>query len=996
MKKILSILLAACLCSHARAEDNGLSFRDDFDAYRQDIWNETLGKGGVLVSSGSWMRDISVENGVLEIRPPYSQQFLSSNLEYVSATFEVKVAFEKLSGAVPIFYYLGFQSTTDACYFMVQDSALVAVITKAGKNRVAQTCGSVEAGKTYTLKIERRANSIEMFVDGNSVYKTSDANNLTDAPMPVYLAANTQRPADKDGKNDYATAAHAKIDFVEVKELAETSANAPAGGAPSPLVQERTVTIENDKYLASLSLDKGVSWIKLVNKSTGVDYMAGLSGARPIFAIDEDGRRLSSEDFVVEDLKNSGGDHVIRLVNKDKGIKATLTVKSGQGDAFHLGLEVENAGSNARELQTTFPIIGPLSMGGAVRDASYFFPWRTGITGKVDCRLTHEYGNLAWMQVVSMQDAAGKNGLSIFPEDNTGRIKGIHLLKLSGTAPLIKHTENVYHFTPRSPFAFREGLGLSYYYVPRNLAVNEKQVFPSTRLTVYEGGWRRALDDYKAWTRQWYSHVKTPEWFYRVYTLAPKHPPKFWSPTEKKYVNAERDRGHEDMIQWAYWHEYKDRSANPSKNVLENAEYGDYEYNESRGGLKTFVEEIRKLQAKGIRFSVYTDPRFCWQNSKIGLAKGKDWAAMYTPGNYGFYATPDDKWMTSLYEPNGWADYYADMCARIIRDTGMDGIYLDELMIAFPNYNPAHTIYHEGEAPVPVKLLAKNVTKIRDAMQREKPDTIVMVEHAGSDFMTQFVDGSWVQTFYPHAFPFSEQVFDENSLLYFRFLFPEYKMVEYGGGLDAPRRSLFNGVGVDYNSYFDDPEKFATQIALIEKFRPVFHEVADAFAGKNPEMLVPTLHERLLANRFTAGDKQVYTLYNKSGKTVDGAAFRVPSKEGHHLVELIGDTELVAKPVDDVQLEVSLDLPTASVAVVAVLPKLIELKRDGDGFAISVKKLPEGAELLVSTDEDLKGQAIPLKAGQAEVGGKTLEGAKKVIVKVMHEGTLLDQAVAQL
>ena len=988
--------MAAGFLAQLQAADSGLSFRDEFDAYRQDVWNETLGKGGVLVSSGSWMRDITVENGVLEIRPPYGQQFLSSNLEYVSATFEAKVTFEKLSGAVPIFYYLGFQSTTDACYFMVQDSALVAVITKAGKNRAAEPCGNVEAGKAYSLKIERRLNSVEMFVDGRSVYKSTDTSNLTDAPMPVYLAANTVRQADKDGKNDISTAACAKIDFVEVKELSESAAAASFGSTQAPLVQEKTIKIENKHFSADLALGQGVSWSKLVNKATGVDYMAGLSGARPIFAIDEDGRRTSSEDFVVEDVKSSAGEYVIRLGHKDKGLKATLTVKSGESDAFRLGLEVENAGSSARELQTTFPIIGPLSMGGAVKDASYFFPWRTGITGKVDCRLTHEYGNLAWMQVVSMQDAAGKNGLSVFPEDNTGRIKGIHLLKLSGTAPLIKHTENVYHFTPRSPFAFRDGLGLSYYYVPRNLAVNEKQVFPDTRVTVYEGGWRRALDDYKTWTREWYSHVKTPEWFYRVYTLAPKHPPKFWSPSEKKYVNAERDKGHEDMVQWAYWHEYKDRSANPSKNVLENAEYGDYEYNESRGGLKTFVEEIRKLQARGIRFSVYTDPRFCWQNSKIGLAKGKDWAAMYTPGNYGFYATPDDKWMTSLYEPNGWADYYADMCARIIRDTGMDGIYLDELMIAFPNYNPAHIKFHEGETPVPIKLLAKNVTKIRDAMQKEKPDTIVMVEHAGSDFMTQFVDGSWVQTFYPHAFPFSEQVFDENSLLYFRFLFPEYKMVEYGGGLDAPRRSLFNGVGVDYNSYFDDPEKFATQIALIEKFRPVFHEVADAFAGRNPEMLVPTLHDRLLANRFSCDSKQVYTIYNKSGKTVDGAALRVPAKTGHHFVELIGDAELEAKSVSPEQMEVCLNLPTTSVAVVAVLPRLIELKKEGEGFAVSVKDLPKGAELLVSTDEDLKSQAISHQAGKATLGKEALGSAKKVIVKVMHDGTLLDQAVAQL
>jgi len=44
------------------------------------------------------------------------------------------------------------------------------------------------------------------------------------------------------------------------------------------------------------------------------------------------------------------------------------------------------------EIQSTFPVVGPLLLGGGADDIEYFYPWRTGITGKVNCKLTNEYG----------------------------------------------------------------------------------------------------------------------------------------------------------------------------------------------------------------------------------------------------------------------------------------------------------------------------------------------------------------------------------------------------------------------------------------------------------------------------------------------------------------------------------------------------------------------------------------------------------------------------
>ena len=69
-------------------------------------------------------------------------------------------------------------------------------------------------------------------------------------------------------------------------------------------------------------------------------------------------------------------------------------------------------------------------------------------------------------------------------------------------------------------------------------------------------------------------------------------------------------------------------------------------------------------------------------------------------GEYAYYAKPGDQWVMPFYEKSEWAGYVADVCARLVRDTGMDCIYLDELGIAFPDYNPEKSPLREDGVPV--------------------------------------------------------------------------------------------------------------------------------------------------------------------------------------------------------------------------------------------------------------------------------------------------------
>jgi len=1004
MKKVLpALLLAVTLtwATMASAMEPG-GFRDTFDAYNQENWAETIGSGGVLVQTGAWMRNINVRDGRLHIAPPAGQEFVSSNLEFEASDLSFEAEFGTFGTSdSPVFYYLGFRGAQDACYFMVQEGALVAVLNKGGVGRAAQACGHLETGKVYKFGIQRRPGSVEMFLDGNKVFATTAADDIPHAPMPVWFGGNVLGNPTASGARVETTglpAASVWIDNVEVRDvIAEKTAAAADAGA----VSGETLRVESSAGVLSLLSGAGVAWDGIANKKSGGQLMAEAGRGTPVFLIDAGDHRYPSTEFAVEGTEQTkSGGVVIRLAHREAALRAVLTAEpDAKTGAFRLGLEIENAGREARELQTTFPALGPLLLGGGPDDLEYFYPWRTGIQGRVNCKLTNEYGAGCWTQVVALWNAKTGNALYCYPEDSTGRVKGMHFTKLGAKQPLIRHGEPIYPFVARPPFKFREGAGFTYYYVPRSLAPGEKQSFPATKLAIHGGDWREALADYRQWSRGWYRPADTPAWFLRAYTFVPRHPHRFWSPEKKRYIYSENlgadgvgADGGEDIVQWGFWWDYDEKTAaNPGKNVLENHNYGDYDYNVSRGGLKAFKEEIQKLQAKGIRFSVYTNFRFAWTASRVGKKHGEEWAAMYAPGKFGYYTNPDDKWMMSMYEPGMWADFYAETCARIVRDTGMDGIYLDELMFPFANYNPAHAKFHGGESPVPVKLLGENVTKLRRAVRQANPEATVMTEHAGSDWLSQSIDGCWVQTFYPAAFPFAERYFDDNSLVYFRFLFPGLKLSEWGGGLDSPRRSLFNGIGIDSNSYSDEPEKFAEQRALIPVFRTVFHEVADAFATKEPEMLVPTRAARLLANRFASQGKTVYTLYNKTGSEFRGPAIEVDGDPGLHWVELVADRALAAKPGPDGKTVLELDLPDRTVAVVAGLPRVLDASLDKDALTVRAKQTPEGGRIEVAAGD----KTISAPAGaEASLDLAPLGDAREFAVKLLdRDGVLVDQVM---
>jgi len=84
--------------------------------------------------------------------------------------------------------------------------------------------------------------------------------------------------------------------------------------------------------------------------------------------------------------------------------------------------------------------------------------------------------------------------------------------------------------------------------------------------------------------------------------------------------------------------------------------------------------------------------------------------------------------------------------------------------------------------------------------------------------------------------------------------------------------------------------------------------------------LVPTLVQRLYANRFTSEGKEITLLFNDKETEVSGKVLQSENDPGYHYFDLINGREL-----DDKGGSVSLTVKSKEVAAVARLPRVMEI-----------------------------------------------------------------------
>ena len=954
-RKIVCACLSACFCLFA--ESSG--WEDNFDMLEAKHW-QTVPPAATIALKDT----LSAVNHVAVLSPAKGQQYFLSNDKFVHGDIEIsfKVRDPKQG---PQFYYLGFHAnqpwTKAVCWLMIQDGVIFLHVKNPEGGKCHEQIGEVKPGFYHRASISQSTGKLVVTLDGKSM-TFDDPQLLTAEPMPVFLGANTV--------NETAPA-ELCVEYVKVQGARKRSMFSEQ---PDDKTSKRfPPKLEADAGQAKFSwkIHGGFRWEAITHNGIPVSNSAVFS---PAFAVLVDGKLLYSHELMLTGLQQSAGGFLATFSAPAlPAIQLSLLGRLLDGNAISLQLQANNHDENEHNVQLVCPVTPSLVLPGQETETLHFFPWRGGLLGKATINIAAEYGGLAWQQLMFSATPKTHSGLLLYALDTTGDFKGLRLVRQQNQRCEILHSEAANrHLMPTlEPLGQEDGLAFCQYFAPRTLKKGEILRTSEIRLETFDGDWKYPMRQYSQFMRSNMRPVQVPRWFRDTYSIACKHPPFYYDAEAQKYTLASKLVNGEDAVQLAFWDDYKEYPKEQKVSQLQRYQPGDFRVNVARGGDRTFAEEIARTHANGPRVQLYIDHRFCWKETETAQKHAQDWATMKPNGQFYGYTSGDDLYLMCCYDQDKWSAYLADTCARLIKDLDIDSIYLDELGISFPCYNPRHSHTQANLTPVAPQELAKSLTMIRDKMQKQKPEAALMTEHAGSDYLTQFFDGSWDQTFYSR-FDFVEKHF--GRVCFFRFYFPHFKLAEWGPSEHHAKRNLFNGMGMDLGGSLDEDE----QLLYCKNMK----DNSDAFSSLSPEPLVPTSSPDLLANRFPAPHKTVYTLYNTSAQAITGRILETDDLLEKHVVELLGDNDITAS-----EGQFNLDLPAESVAMLAFFTPAIAIANNAvniiDGLAADIA-------IFEDNDQSTPKSKLSLRPG---VHLNLPETSGKTIIKAFRNGYLVDEII---
>lgn len=281
-----------------------------------------------------------------------------------------------------------------------------------------------------------------------------------------------------------------------------------------------------------------------------------------------------------------------------------------------------------------------------------------------------------------------------------------------------------------------------HYFPPIKLAPGASTTLPPTRMLIYQGDWRPAARAYRAWFGQAYPSVEAPGWFRKSNGLIGRH-------FKKRLPGEESARGGLFAL-----NSFRELPGVHLRVPLDNTEYaffsqgsvnpkvhtdGDNFVREDLGGAAALREGIAGVHRLGLHTTLYVEGFIVWEGSELGRSgKAARWAIMHKNGtligpysNQGFYHL-----CPGCVE---WQDHLAEMAARLLRETGADGIRLDSLGFYYlPCYNPAH----RHETPFGYNEWIKQLlAKVRAAVLAVNPDALLTTE-GPSDWFSPWFHGA--------------------------------------------------------------------------------------------------------------------------------------------------------------------------------------------------------------------------------------------------------------
>ena len=876
-----------------------------------------------------------------------------------------------------------------------------------------------EDGTWYTFRIDWNFGDMTASVDGRRVANAT----IADAPsglMPLVVLNSRGKPfcveIDSIRFEGYkprqkSNTLPAVVD-VPIPALPPTLPEPPAMTPKAAVdLAARQATLEN-RFLR-VCYDWSSGSMQLREWTNRFSRRQILSRPSPFFAVQVDGGRYL-QDFRVTECSAASSRLVFHLLSQDGSIAAVYTVGFTDDEReLQAGVAVKNRSDRRRTLAVVHPFLQGLRMSSAPQDDAFFYPFESGMAGALDCQLGHVYGVTALMQVMSVFAPREGGSFYAYPLDRSGGSKLLALRRQASAAPVDVIYEPVASDEPIRTAGLLDrlqGTSLAWKFQPSAIPAGGECQVPPSILGCGPSDWRDGLVSYGRFIRTWWKkQVATPQWYQECFSSLSGHPngnmhllsPKrfngYFNKHTMQYDYAAQMGPWERncVMEFAYWNDYDpERSMLPTWELVKLpikgaplVNNGCYEVNRTRGGLEPLRREIEDVHAKGGYLMLYTFPEAVGIGSEIDrLVDGRKLAAIGRDGEYASnYVGKGLGWFLCFYEPD-YSLKIGARFARLVRETGCDGIRLDTMARLYECHNPAHR--HLDGTPhgfCPPEQMAQTLLNFKRLICEANPDAAVTTEHAGTDHILQFIDSFYSQGIHwlsnrGRWAPFRR--LNAYQMVFSRFVFPEAKVWIHShyDKHESGRMSIFNGVG----------DCVTTAVEAVAA--KTLEENADTFASAEaPVPLVPTLHPAVFANKFTGG-KTIYSVYNRGDKAIDAPVLRLPASECHY-VDVYREAPC-AVTRDGAFDCIAVALPANEVSAIAVFPRLLEAKIANGRLRLALAKPVADAKVEVIYGED-DFLAVPPQYRLREEGLDLplRPGVGKVIVKLKAGRRLLDEVI---
>jgi len=762
----------------------------------------------------------------------------------------------------------------------------------------------------------------------------------------------------------------------------------PREDRPEPQFDERRISLGEDSLRFTFDRKGGrLRLISLYNELADAEMVRSPEQCA-LFIVEAGGKRYAgSRDFACKATSPMGmgpGFNAF-LTCEALGLDAHMQIYFRHG-GLHLYLRLENRSDEPLDFKLAFPHLSGLALSEEPADDYYFFPWGGGIIADAPAIVRRGYGDHeAIYQVMDLFSPKRGAGLAVWTTDADGRYKVLALRKHIPGQPEINgdrtRTPTADAFKWANSLPQVPGIGIAYEYLRRTRKPGESFEPPPVVLRAHTGDWHAAMRMYAAWCHEAWPFRPYPNRLTPVVNMVAAG----WgqSPIYAKEGQARvsDDCGYRtdfirprydciELMSWWEWQEvgpwgvpidqvaavlgeakakrwasYFVKDPATGKTMFSN-QPGDYDgYNARWGGLPALRKAIEAYRKAGKLVTLYTDPIRCDYSTKMGKAHGRQWGVV---GHDGEHVKSYDVW-NMCHDVAEYRQWVADTMKRVMRETGADGIRLDEYghkgWACFSKLHD-HTFAEPGCTEWQ-RAIAETTKLVRKAMDEVKPGSVLTTEHPGYDFLMPFIEGCITYDLTVQATPL--RPLEVNTQ---RFYFPECKPFEldHRGADRGHHKRLWNGVAAFGYAY---PARYDT----------ILRENADAFASRDCTPLIPTLAPGVYANRFRTKQKTVYTLYNATGHSFFGPALDIKLDPGDHVLDLV-TCQPPAVRMNGNRATITLYLPRDRVACLVALRQRLTVERAGETLTVRIPDLDAPPESLRLALCDRDGQLFDTRRVQ--------------------------------